>query len=702
MSDHVLRGCRPMPLASYLKGLGVLRLVGEQADPGARGSWDGDTFRLRTTLDRSRLERFFLHDYRPTPIIAPWNGGSGFYPKDNRDALDAIVRSPVPRLAMYRAAIEGAGKLLAELGIREKVAQEDKQALLEACRARLPDEALAWLDAAYLIAGGNAKYPPLLGTGGNDGRLDFTNNFMQRLLDVIDPSTGAPSPGARELLAAALFDEPTELLTGGAIGQFMPAAAGGANASAGFAGDPRFNAWDFVLMLEGAATFAVAAVRRFAHESDNALAYPFSARSAGVGYASACSADEPASRGEIWMPLWGRPATAREVRSLLAEGRVRVAGRTARNGVDFARATATLGIDRGFSAMQRYGFQVRNGLAYLATPLGRFDVRSEPRARLVDSIDGWLTRFRRHGTAEHAPASVQRALRGLEEAIVELCRHADAAGTQSALVWLGRCERALARSFRWALEKNVQPVPPLALDWLRDADDGSVELRLAAALASVHGDFGDGVVPLRCHFEPVTTHVGKEETRTGWNEHAGRDVAWREDELPVALNAVFARRLVRCVTSGVNAYPDRGRRVATLGDVAAFVEGRTVDERLVDLLWGCLLLDWRRTGDGSELKPPRGAVGAPGATYALMKLCFPGPERGVDPIPAVPRIHRLAAAGRGAEATREAARRLHASGFAPAVSVVSQESEAVRRAAAALAFPLANDGLSALRRAVLR
>ena len=34
---HTLKGCSPAPLANYLKALGVLRLVAEQADLNARG-----------------------------------------------------------------------------------------------------------------------------------------------------------------------------------------------------------------------------------------------------------------------------------------------------------------------------------------------------------------------------------------------------------------------------------------------------------------------------------------------------------------------------------------------------------------------------------------------------------------------------------------------------------------------------------------
>jgi CRISPR-associated protein Csx17 len=57
--DHELAGCAPVPLAAYLKALGVLRVLGSQADPGARGAWRADTFVLTTRLDRPALLEFF-------------------------------------------------------------------------------------------------------------------------------------------------------------------------------------------------------------------------------------------------------------------------------------------------------------------------------------------------------------------------------------------------------------------------------------------------------------------------------------------------------------------------------------------------------------------------------------------------------------------------------------------------------------------
>ena len=78
MNRLVLSGCRPEPLAGYLKALGVLRLVSEQEDPGARGAWIDGVFVLETRLSADELVSFFADRYRPTPVITPWNGGSGF------------------------------------------------------------------------------------------------------------------------------------------------------------------------------------------------------------------------------------------------------------------------------------------------------------------------------------------------------------------------------------------------------------------------------------------------------------------------------------------------------------------------------------------------------------------------------------------------------------------------------------------------
>jgi len=100
-----LSNCRTEPWASYLRGLAVLRLVAEQKDPNATGCFENDRFVLRSCLDREGLLNFFVKEYRPTPVVAPWNGGSGFYPKDDRSSLDRILASGDERFRTYAAVI---------------------------------------------------------------------------------------------------------------------------------------------------------------------------------------------------------------------------------------------------------------------------------------------------------------------------------------------------------------------------------------------------------------------------------------------------------------------------------------------------------------------------------------------------------------------------------------------------------------------
>jgi CRISPR-associated protein Csx17 len=455
-------------------------------------------------------------------------------------------------------------------------------------------------------------------------------------------------------------------------------------------------------MIEGALLFASASVKRLEATTGGNLSAPFCVRPVGVGYASAALADESDSRPEMWMPLWNTPTGLLELSALMGEGRAQVAGRPARNGVDFARAVASLGVDRGIAAFQRYGFQVRNGLAHFATPLDRLPVTRNLQVDLLTDCDAWLDNFRRAATADTAPASAARALRELESAMIALCKQSDAARVQGVLVALGGCEQAMVRSLKWTLKSFLRPVTPLSPRWLQAADDGSTEYRLAASLASVYGKYGDAFMPLRRQLEPVKSGVKNGSLWVGWEETASADVAWHEGDPIDALNSVMARRLVLAQKAGAHAWPDAGRRSPSFADIAAFIEGRINLRHFADLLWGLALLDWPQIPHAMTLQPEGEHWGFPSSTYGLLKLCFAGaPLRGVE-IPLVPMIHQRARAGQGAVATELAARRLRASGLTPAVEQVYQQGAAVARAAGALLFPIAHFQISALAEAVLR
>jgi CRISPR-associated protein Csx17 len=185
-NELVLQGCTPTPLASYLKALGVLRLVAEAGadvggDPEATGFWRNDMFVLRTRLTNDELRAFFLERYRPTPLLAPWNGGSGFYFQEGKlkekdpvtgkklktgvrdqeteatKTVAAIEQSTSQRFADYRDAIAIARRVIADFKIVEAPENTSKcsapaarSAFATATRHALPAHRLSQSRCCYL------------------------------------------------------------------------------------------------------------------------------------------------------------------------------------------------------------------------------------------------------------------------------------------------------------------------------------------------------------------------------------------------------------------------------------------------------------------------------------------------------------------------------------------------------------------------
>ncbi|HEX2094526.1 MAG TPA: type I-U CRISPR-associated protein Csx17 [Longimicrobiaceae bacterium] len=667
MTELQLAGCTPEPLAAYLKALGVLRLVAEQKDVNARGWWEGERFCIRSTLDEEMLLRFFLEEYAPTPIIAPWNGGSGFFPGDNRSGITAIGGTADERFAPYRIAISTARTMLNALGAETKPGKEEKEQLISRLRDELDERSLAWLDAALVLTEDGLRFPPLLGTGGNDGRLDFTNNQMQRLAELL---LETPPETSQALLRGSLFGTPVPGLRGTAIGQFSPVHTGSANTGPGFEGAACVNPWDYVLLFEGALLFAASVTRRLEAARPGALAYPFSVRASGSGYASASDADEARSRHELWLPLWSTPAGLRELRALFGEGRAHVGSRPANTGVDFARAVASLAVDRGITGFTRYGFHVRNGLAYFATPLDRWEVRRNPRVDLLHRIDGWVERLRRAAGDKNAPASVRRAYRTLEEAILALCRDNSPHPVGQVLIALGQIEAVLARSHGFTSHKGIPPVPPLPLAWVRAANDSSPEFRLAAALASVG---------IREYLVPVRLRQPRK-----WQSAGDPRVVWGAGELVTNLLTVVTRREVEESRDDEVAPPGAVRYVQ-LPDIALFIARAVDEDRLAGLLSGLACCDWSRSRAAEATSPPSSGVPF---IYSLLKIVH---DRQIRPdlcLLRTPGMIARAAGGDAFGATTLAVRRLRGAGLIPCTEAFHTDPERTRRAAAALLFPI--------------
>ena len=706
---------------SYLKALGVLRLVSEQADADACGCWHNDVFVLESKLfagnpskDRERLKKFFLSEYAPTPIVGPWAGGSGFFSKDSKQAVTTLASSKSERCKAYREVIKAVHSVLVRKGAKDKPTKNQKTELLRQLRSELPLAAVQWMDAALILLSDGQAFAPVLGTGGNDGRLDFSQNFMVRLV-TLGMHNAAPDGRASEWLSNALFGDSGPGLESAAIGQFAPGRAGGPNATQGMEGDATDNPWDFVLMIEGVLILGGAAARRLGVGRDSKAAFPFTVRASVSGFASSSDSDAASGRGELWLPLWSRLTTLTELRMLLGEGRAEVAGRPARDGVDFARAVASLGVDRGIEQFVRLSFLKRSGKAFLATPLGRALVRQQQPVDLLRQLDPWLDRFRRACADKNTPPRFKAALGGIEESIFEFCVYGGPSFFQAIVIATGRAERELARGDRFRSDKRLAPVASLTPDWIHAANDNSPEYEIALALAGIQDTEGK-IGSLRSNLEPVVVwHDENGAFASKWAEK-DRGVVWDSANLSANLAAVLRRRLMDAERSGCNKLPLASNNVASLNAVSRLLAGDLDEQRIEDLLWGLMLFPQtprmlKRTADTAGTPPlPR--------AYAMLKLLFLSQPLLLNRTPVTirpePSVVSLLIAGHVGEACRIAMRRLRASGLSPLPNphggVVRdadwQELELFggngQRLAGALLMPLSQTSIDRLRMLVVR
>lgn len=525
---HHLAGFRPDTLAGYLGGIGVLRLVADQADPEARGCWRDEHFVLLSRLDEAALRHFFLYAYAPSPILAPWSGGGGFLdeggdgadaetPADD-DLLGRLAVSPAERFAPLRAAIAAAravipaelpraraerDRLTTELreaarrvkqsaaGSAERksavteqrdlserrdaarkniedVKTEVKARLLGATRAAWSGAAREWFEAAVILdADGKPGYASHLGSGGNEGNFDYTAGFQRNLAMLFDLASGAPHLDAEPRLAAALGGGPGKVLAAHAVGQFFPGRGGGANMTAGFDGGAFINPWEFVLMIEGAVSLAAGLTRRGSTEAPR-VASPFWVEAAAAGFASA-SPREETPRGEQWLPLWSRPLRYAELVEHVREGRAQLGSKGTRRAQELVRATARLGLARGIEALQRFSYLERNGQSNLAVSTGRFSVSDRRHQELLEDVGDWIDRLVFLGRDKNAPARLGAAAHRVEEALFTLCSRSGAGAAADAALWR---ELAIALGegelmlLRSGKKPNRQPLPALRPAWI--------------------------------------------------------------------------------------------------------------------------------------------------------------------------------------------------------------------------------------------
>lgn len=646
MTQHVIPGVRRTSLSNQLAGLGLFRVLAEQADSRARCHFAGSSLAIDTTVDN--LAEWLVDSYVPTPVLSPWNEGSGFGDKDKapKDALSSLLAVESPRLDPLRRAFAIVSPL-ARAARDHGFSPGDKQDLIRELRSRCPDEMLPWLDAAVIALDNRLAFPPLLGSGGNDGRLDFSTNFHQRLLEVL-PTRDRVRDVSQALAEDWLRGRGTVPVSRAAVGQFDPGSAGTPNSSPFGAGDSLVNPWVYVLMIEGSMVFAAKPARRLAAQASAQprAAMPFMTFGSEHGMPTGSAAEE--SRGEVWFPWWTVPLSYASVQQLFADGRAVWRGRTAAQSSQMYLATAAHGIAPEISGLDRHALVKRNGLAFTAVLADEVRPATNAAVAIVREVEDWPDLVARQ---PDTTAAVRDAARAFEAGRVELVRApSEAHRMRCVRTMLGAVtdlELAVARSGRtrteippWAGRRDARALVRL-LDhgvWRQIID--KPEPRIALGLASlVTGPLVDAPNG-RCLREILVPIDPAPTTR--------ERPAWRSSAIVTGygqrdLVEVLADVITWLVTTARYAAPtghpatvQRGVVLRRSGvpvpwqDVHLWATGRLADREVDTWLRAFLPLDWRNT----RKQVPRGAVRPDTMVDPTLALVAPfgrGFDAGGDP-----------------------------------------------------------------------
>ena len=656
--EIALDGCVPDSFIMNLKALGVFRLLAEQEpDRKVRACWKDGRFCLSTDRSGEELVEFFLRKYRPTPLVSPWNGGSGFFDRD-KSAIDIIENSAQDRLKPYAIAISRARRILARhvpeywfvvndsvsqpagadkdfdgtsnllsghvkqrfvegLGkggkkqkapieilrdaVKSTVKDYHKRRVMSSLRGQLGDATTPWFDAVFVSSTeDDLTYAPLLGSGANDGNFEITDNFAQCISRLMpEPRSGeggaaTPDPDVADAiercLRASLFGhESTMSEAGRGCLDKMKSAF---YFPGGYIDNKLSltNPWDYVLAIEGTLMFAGGMSRR---SNSSRAAFPFTVDLAPSGYGTAADED---SRGEVWVPLWERPASYHEIRYLFNEGRSQVGSRGSATGTDFARAATSLGTERGVTAFQRFVIVKRKGDAHMSSSVGRVTTTtgqgSADEVNLFADFDSWTREIK---STKNLPKHIASMLRRIDGAITKFCTNQGAVNSytratrlQEVLAAVGATEQAVMRSLR---DEGVRPLAFLSHEWATRCYDRTPEFRIAAALASIADH--RGAYPIRHNIEPVGTD--KIHSTVKWDPGSVR-FAWRHGDLLRNMAAVLVRRCTDCAGVGVETAKASNWN-APVADVINFLEaGHRIDyAKIASLVPGLAMIDYAGT-----------------------------------------------------------------------------------------------------------
>ena len=272
-------------------------------------------------------------------------------------------------------------------------------------------------------------------------------------------------------------------------------------------------------------------------------AFPFTFKTSWVGNDTIVDGEQNDDRGEIWIPMWDRPATYEEIHHVFRDGMIYGDEKHPKNGLDAAIAISNMGAMLGIDRFQRFGIFKRKGKEHHMISIGvkRTEPGIEQRGfRLIKEADSWVEDIRRlrDQDPDKFPKTINVLVRNADDLILRYCMTPSPQLLVEILLVLGKLE-----SHPHIHNTAVKPLR-ISADWVSECQE-TPEFRLALSLASIdHGK----LYPIRSNLERVSTHVSTNNdlvTGSGirWITD-GKHVVWSHSNLFANMVAVLERRLI--------------------------------------------------------------------------------------------------------------------------------------------------------------
>jgi CRISPR-associated protein Csx17 len=515
---YQLTGISDRPMGSYLAALGLMRIIERHVDDKAQFYWQGIDFYINTKVPQSELVEKLLASYEAMVAFNPWNKGCGIEIDKKTGELNyvgsiaQIANSESRRTKKIKALLPDFRELIDEFKIQGTTfsypEKAEKLAFIEQCRSRITNPNWQeWADATVILmeitnkqgaTSIKAKYPALLGSGGNVGAVDIAENYYSAVGLLFDPQTGEPAANALACLTKAIFgaesSEVTESKEIKAL-HLLPnqdykldlalaknydyAPSGGSSAST-------VNPALLLLASEGLSTFSGHASGGGGDTTDTGkplmgrelAKYSLAVATSGAS-TDLVSLDERKSfTEEYFLPLWSEPRTYQRLKKNLFESPLAneiqfFLPRQISDGTDFIQVLQEWAVKNKITGkFARYSMLPRKGQSNFAVMLETVDVGADSRRLdLATDLEDYRRNLRGFAKSDDCPAIVQGSIyhfdRIFGQFIQGKCSHSDL------LMALGKLAPV-----RWPKSLRYNWIAPLL------TESNYPEFRLALSIAS--------------------------------------------------------------------------------------------------------------------------------------------------------------------------------------------------------------------------